>query len=371
MALLIEKPWRTQPTGPVTVDWNSPFAQWLAFFIAPIGGTLQEVVRAAGTASNSSTRRATTDGMAADYANQQSTFSHNAKYDILGPITLITCVDVDTLTNYGAIISKNSGTTTNLPYELRIGDGATDSQIGFVRANSNYRAFRASTSNTLSAGSQRNIVAVTQTANIQNSPIFYVNGTTYSGVVSGTAPGGTGSGAPTSNSGLLYIGKRGDGVTYLDGAIRWVVGFSRILSANEIAVFSANPYQIFRPLELQISSPPPPRIYYVAGPNATWATPTSTEIINGQLSGGGAATAAWNESAPLTTTTPFNFSQPASPLTTGTKYRAAAVQKAADSNVVSNVVVSDPFLAGAATLSNPEATAITDTTTKPKVDVAY
>lgn len=116
---------------------------------------------------------------------------------------------------------------------------------------------------------------------------------------------------------------------------------------------------------------PYPRIYYVAGPNATWATPTSTEIMAGQLSGGGAATASWSESAPLITTTPFNFSQPASPLTTGTKYRAAAVQKAADSNVVSNVVESDPFLAGAATLSNPEATDITNTTTKPKVTVSY
>lgn len=116
---------------------------------------------------------------------------------------------------------------------------------------------------------------------------------------------------------------------------------------------------------------PYPRIYYVAGPNATWATPTSTEIMNGQLSGGGAATASWSESAPLQSTNPFNFSQPASPLTTGTKYRAAAVQKAGDSNVVSNVVVSDPFLAGAATLSNPEATEITGTSTKPKVTVSY
>ena len=91
-----------------------------------------------------------------------------------------------------------------------------------------------------------------------------------------------------------------------------------------------------------------PRLYFVIGPSSGWATPSASEIKLGQLSGGGAATAAGNDAAP-TSTTIYDFAAAAG-LTPGPNYRVAFVWSdgARDSNV--NVSVAFAF---ASTVGRP------------------
>jgi hypothetical protein len=90
-----------------------------------------------------------------------------------------------------------------------------------------------------------------------------------------------------------------------------------------------------------------PRLYYVIGPSSGWADPTAAEIKLGQLSGGGAATAAGNVAAPTSSTT-YDFAA-ATGLTAGTSYRVAFVWS--DSTSDSNVNVSDAFATLSGTVS--------------------
>lgn len=225
------------------VNWGNPLTDGLAVLATRSDGALREWVSGQAPASDSSTLTSGILGSESAYTNQQSTFSHRAIYDCLGALTIIVIFDLNSLSNYGALVSKNAGTTTNLPYELRVGAAAADSHIEFVRANASaYKAWDASSaSNLFSAGTKNNCIAVTQSADMSAAPIFIANGV----VTSPSLAGGTGSGAPTSDGGSLYLGKRGDGVTYLDGAEAIVAVWNgRQLSAGEIESVRRCPGQL-------------------------------------------------------------------------------------------------------------------------------
>lgn len=164
-----------------------------------------------------------------------------------------------------------------------------------------------------------------------------------------------------------YIGKFNNygNTVYIYAYAVW----DRALTEVELASVTLNPWQLFSRSKIPLTKAP--RIYYVAGPSSSWSTPTPVEIVAGQLAGGATPTAAWSESAPTYTTQPFSFSQPASGLTLGTKYRAAAVYESATSNILSNVIESPIFLAGGASLSNATVTNIGFTTVTPQVTVGY
>ena len=365
MALLIEKPWRTQPTGPVTVDWTNPITQRLLF--ARIGGSRTATWPSAAL-SRTGTKIIGTIAGAADAFGATSGVASTDR------VQLFNTLRYATETSFFAIYNRTTANGGRI-FDQRFGElFLIGSTTGILQVESarwfDITGVWQSASNEY--GSELNkwfSVAVTYEATLTtNVPKVYINARPIT-MTQTTAPAGIVLAPSTSDA--FTLGNNVSGTRSYNGYVAETYIWNRILTPAEIFSIHSNPYQIFRPLELQLGPSNFPRIYYVAGPNSTWATPTSTQIINGQLSGGGAATASWSESAPLQTTTPFNFSQPASPLTTGTKYRAAAVQKAGDSNVVSNVVESDPFLAGAATLSNPEAVNITDTAATPKVTVSY
>jgi len=87
-----------------------------------------------------------------------------------------------------------------------------------------------------------------------------------------------------------------------------------------------------------------PRLYYVVGLASGWSDPTDVEVVAGQLSGGGPATAAASEVAPTTTTT-FDFAA-VTGLTSGVSYRVAFVWYDGTGDFIngtSNVVVSGIF----------------------------
>lgn len=362
MALLIEKPWRTQPTGPVTVDWTNPISQGLVF--ARLGGTQTSVWPRNNFARTGTIIRGSQFGLADGFGSTLgigSTDVINTNYGTPNTrVSIFARIFVNGVgggTNNRIVVKPN---THNIYWD------SINRRLAFSQTATLQNGFWVTNNETIVSTNWYTIAVTYDLSATSFAPKFYIKG-----LLTTTIEGFPANGTIANTADTYLVGNTSAGTTNFNGLIAETYIWNRILTPAEVFSIHSNPYQIFRPLELQLNSPPAPRIYYVAGPNATWATPTSTEIINGQLSGGGAATASWSESAPLQSTNPFNFSQPASPLTTGTKYRAAAVQKAGDSNVVSNVVVSDPFLAGAATLSNPEATEITGTSTKPKVTVSY
>jgi hypothetical protein len=70
--------------------------------------------------------------------------------------------------------------------------------------------------------------------------------------------------------------------------------------------------------------PAVPAIYYVIGPAAGWVDPTDDEVVAGQLSGGGTATAQGSQ-ASATSTTTVDFALDAFGLTPGGSYKIAYV----------------------------------------------
>ena len=99
--------------------------------------------------------------------------------------------------------------------------------------------------------------------------------------------------------------------------------------------------------------------YWVIGPSSGWTDPTGSEIKLGQLSGGGAATAAGSETAPGSGSGTIPEATAASGLTAGTAYKVAWVVYDNVALTYSNVVVSAAFTTG--TMADVGLAAETDT----------
>lgn len=262
-----------QPSSPAEPAKDG-LAAGAKVLIARQGGALFESVSGRG-ANTHVGLQATPLGSAALFNNTQATFEHAPSHDVLGAITIVVIARVDALTNYGALISKGIGTTTTLPYELRVGAAATDSRIEFVRANAGgYRAWDSSnTTNAFSAGNALQFIAVTQGSGIQTTPVFYINDTVRA---SPFAAGGTGTGDATSGGGNLYLGKRADSVTYLNGAILFAGIWDHAKSARELCRIRDNCWQLFEPRRIVV-----PVVTAGATFKSAWARGANTVISAG------------------------------------------------------------------------------------------
>lgn len=190
------------------------------------------------------------NGIAADFsstANQQ--YAHRDAYAITSAITIVALCDIDALTNYGAIISKMGTVTTNVPYELRVGAAATDSFINFARANTSVRDRRGA-SNRLTAPFSGLIAVTAPSGLIESAATLYVNNvpTVLSSNASGTGLG-------TDNGSAVWIGRRYDGATQLDGRIYYVALFSRDLSDDENNELYLNRFDLYEPEETNVWVP--------------------------------------------------------------------------------------------------------------------
>ena len=254
--LLLRRPRSSQPQHAVGIDWANPLARDLKILVSNNGGSLREVVSGRLPASRGSSTRQTSKGIAEDFANTQATFAHHPNHDVLGELTIAALVYVDALSNYSAIISKNSGGTTAMPFEFRLSGGTADGSFDLLRANATYKSWNAraiATGSLINTGTY-NFVSVAIDAEISSRPTYYVNGQEFLGTNSAglTTGNGTGSGVATSNQGTLYVGKRADGVTYLDGGLLLVCVWGRKLSVAELKGFEANPWQLFAPRRIYI-----------------------------------------------------------------------------------------------------------------------
>lgn len=191
---------------------------------------------------NSATRMAGRQGQTHDFSSSANVrFATHPNYAITSAITVLASIDLDTRSTYGAIISKSSATSSNVPYELRIGSGISDGKVSVGRANAGGLRQFSSASDIVTAPFSGIVGFSSGTSEINSAPTNYVNGVAYATALTG----GTGSGAATDNGADVWIGRRFDGVTQLDGRIYWIALFDRALDTNEIRDIWADPSIIF------------------------------------------------------------------------------------------------------------------------------
>lgn len=218
-------------------------------------------------------------GMAADFsgsANQQ--YAHRPAYATTGAMTAVVIAELDALSNYTALFYKQGSTTTDAPYELSVssvGVGSNNGRITFLRANTNYHVWSHSTDIVSAAANTRQtlIFRTNGQARLEDAPTVIVNGvkTTLDTEFNGAT------GAATDNGASVWIGRRSDGATQLDGRIYYVALFNRAISDFEAFMLTAKPWQLYAKRQRQVfrasaATTVPARYYFdmLAGRGNLW-----------------------------------------------------------------------------------------------------
>lgn len=196
--------------------------------------------------SNSATRFTGIGGQAHDFSGGSNLqWAHHPDYAITGPLTVVAFLDVDTLSNYGAIIAKQGATTNNICYEWRVGAAINDSKLQMNRGGAACYGTAYAGTNQFSAGAKQVCIAQRWPSDQcdAGSSVF------TNGVEVGLSSTFSGSGSRTitdNGSSSVWVGRRFDtSAVALDGKIYWVALFDRGLDNNEIFNIYANPSIIF------------------------------------------------------------------------------------------------------------------------------
>lgn len=200
----------------------------------------RELISGVGPTTVPVERKATATGVGAKFAGSgELVYAHRPSFVILGDITIVAFVDVDSFSNYSAIISKQETTTTHCPYELRLG--------GSAAANSNIQLLR--TSGSLDAMDGLATLPSPKPGmfiSAGHSVSAGVNRYCYDGVVQDAA--GRSTSAATDNGGSnVIIAGRSDGFTHFNGTMFWIALFARFLAADELVELKRRPWQFFAP----------------------------------------------------------------------------------------------------------------------------
>ncbi|SEN71048.1 Concanavalin A-like lectin/glucanases superfamily protein [Nitrosospira multiformis] len=247
MSLILPRRLRSQPQYPAPLDKSNKFHERLTFAYS-VGRGPSDAAHGAGSVTGAMTYGVGQKGKNVKPADSSSyiAFANNPDYNITGGITVIALVTVGGTTVQQHVISKSSGGGgSNTPWAFGLEIGG---YIFLNRANAGFRVWQSGTA--LTTG-RTVVIAATQGADISVAPKFYVDGVLDS-VASTSLYGGSGSGAPNSNTETVKIGNRADlgarffGLLYdgfvLDGA----------LSDAEVADFSRNIWAIWKAPERRI-----------------------------------------------------------------------------------------------------------------------
>lgn len=193
-------------------------------------------------------------GVAGDFsgtANMQ--FAHRASYAQTGPMTLIEFFDIDAASGYGAMSAKEGNTLTNQPFEFRLGVSSADTRLSFSRANSTIKTWDAGIGNNqLTVPSSANFIAITcSTGLVDTRPNIYVNNRKVLTLVST----GVGTGAVTDNGAAVWLSRRYDGVTQLDGRRYYTALFSKELVEAKLQELFENKWDLWEPEVRQVWVP--------------------------------------------------------------------------------------------------------------------
>lgn len=171
-------------------------------------------------------------------------------YNTLGEVSVIALIRPTSSLAQQAIVTKcETSGGANTPFGFFV----SNLNVSLNRSNTGGGTpFRVWASAASITSDTNTVIAATQGADISVAPRFYINGTFDTGSASNLF-GGTGTGAPTSNTTSVKIGNRTDLGSQNFGAIYDVLVFNRVLSDAEIkelsnniwAVWQAAPYNIF------------------------------------------------------------------------------------------------------------------------------
>ena len=226
-------------SGYKVIDWSNPITLGLkAVFDVP---NAIEVITGNRANTNTSTRGVSLKGAVGSFASTANQrYTSHPNFAITGDLSIVVYCDVNALSNYGALIAKQATTTTNAPYELRLGVASTDSVLSLLRANASAFGSRTgSFSNTVTAGQKNWCAVLSVSGQDAKGPCWWSNGGTGSF-------SGTGAGTVTDNGSDVWIGRRFDGATQLDGKIYYIALYNRLLSEPEGRSIINNPAQIFK-----------------------------------------------------------------------------------------------------------------------------
>lgn len=153
------------------------------------------------------------------------------EYAIVGDLSIISYLTVDSLTGYGAIVSKQYSPTSYAPYEFRIGFGSGDSWLCILRANSGGYTQRYGSTNAVDVGVP-SVVAVSARNYTTADPAKAYTTKGRGAPQSLSTPAASIGTAPEDHASrpAVRIGRRVDGATQFDGAIYYVTLCNRLLS---------------------------------------------------------------------------------------------------------------------------------------------
>lgn len=178
--------------------------------------------------------------IAADFsssANQQ--YAHRPAFAQTGAFSLVVTLDIDALSNYGAIIAKEASTGTNVAYELRLGSGSGGGDIDVTRANSLGSVSDSHlAADAVAAGFSGTLVVTADTA---GNTYVYVAGQKLAHTSLGRTD------ASDDGASAVWIGRRYDGATQLDGRIYHIGLFDRALPEAWALQLAARSAQLFAP----------------------------------------------------------------------------------------------------------------------------
>lgn len=242
---------------------------------------LIDVVSGVRASQNSGVPFVSANGMAHDYVGTANTqYPHQPQYAITDALSIATFIEVDALTNFNAIVSKQATNTTHVPYELRLGSiSATNARVNLVRAGAAEREHRGPSSNVLSAGYSGPLVVTYPTGALaQTTGAAYTKNGAFP--LSSVIGAGTGS-ATDDGTSSVWIGRRSTGTTQFDGRIFYVALFNRELSPNQAQSIVENPWQLFAPRRVWVpqttaSSAPTLSAAEIAALTSTTARPRVT-----------------------------------------------------------------------------------------------
>ena len=264
----IRRAWEHQPH-----DIRGPSDDWVKRGLIALFDTRNAIEVMAGNRASaiSSALMGSAGGLAADFsgtANQQ--YAHRAAYATTGAMSLLILCDVDALSGYGALIAKQASSTTYAPYELRLGASSTDSRINFLRAySSSYSQVTPSGSNLVAAGSKLVRIVLACGEGFGPAGAVWVNGskTTFAAT----------SGIPAEDNGAsVWIGRRSDGATQLDGRIYHIGLLNRAATDADAAEFTERPFSLFEPRRIWVP--------VSAGGSSLDLTETTAVALSGSVS---------------------------------------------------------------------------------------
>ena len=250
-SLLLPRRFYSQPQGAVSVDWSNPLTQNLVF--ATIGGE-DLVSKSLPKAIGSSTLVANKSGIAFEALNTTNTgfyfgLQSDAKiYKITNSYTLVSLTDIDALTGYSALICipYRSGSWSSPYVSLALLRDSVTNNLATSYAVSSME-LRSHMSNIGGVvPSKNNFFAVVRRGTTCD---FFVNNAVQTGVASSN---------PVMPGNIDFTNKQpvnllnhsssstGEGT---QGCSNGVFIWGRSLSLSDIAVFKANPWQIFKASE--------------------------------------------------------------------------------------------------------------------------